>query len=48
MASKSDRFLCSLCNSDSETLAALQKVETVVRTQQHCLDADKFPMFWDG
>ena len=32
-------------NSDSEILAALQTVETVVRTQIHRLDADKFPMF---
>ena len=35
-------------NSDSEILTAFQKVETVVRTQRHCLHADKFPMFWDG
>ena len=41
------------CNSDCEILAALQTVETVVRTQRHRLDADKFPMFsvgwtWQG
>ena len=31
------------CNSDSEMLAALQTKETVVRTQRHRLDGDKFP-----
>ena len=42
------------CNSDPEIiLAALKTVETVVRTQRHHLDADKFPMFsvawtWQG
>ena len=43
------------CSSDSETiiLAALQTVETVVRTQRHRLDAEKFLMFsvgwtWQG
>ena len=37
-------------NSDYEILAALQTmtVETVVRTQRHPLDADKFPMFSGG
>ena len=40
-------------NSDSEILAALQTMETVVRTQRHRLDADRFPMFsvgwtWQG
>ena len=33
---------------DSEILAALQTVETVVRTQRYCLDAHKFPMFSGG
>ena len=36
------------CNSDSEILAALQTVETVVPTQRYRLDADKFPMFSVG
>ena len=36
------------CDSDSETLVALQTVETVVRTQRHRLDADKFPMLLVG
>ena len=36
------------CNLDSETLAALQIVEIVVRTQRHRLDADNFPMFSVG
>ena len=35
-------------SSDSEVLTALQTVETVVRTQRHRLDADKFPMFSVG
>ena len=40
-------------NSDSEILEALQTmtVETVVCTQTHRLDTDKFPMFsvgWTG
>ena len=35
-------------NSDSEILAALQTVETVVRTQRHRLGADKFPIFSGG
>ena len=34
------------CNSDSEIMAALQTVETLVRTQRNRLDVDKFPMFW--
>ena len=33
---------------DSEILASLQTVETVVRTQRYCLDAHKFPMFSGG
>ena len=47
--------LLQIFTSDSEILAAvLQRVETtVVRTQRHRLDADKFPMFsvggtWQG
>ena len=38
------------CNSDSEKLAALQTVETVVRTstQRHRIDADTFQMFSVG
>ena len=36
------------CNSDSEILAAFQTVETVVHTQIHRLEADKFPMFSVG
>ena len=36
------------CNSDSETLAALQTAKTVLCTQRHRLDADKFPMFSVG
>ena len=41
------------CNSDYEIPAALQAVETVVRTPRPGLDADKFPMFsvgwtWQG
>ena len=33
------------CNPDSEQLAALYGVETVVRTQIYRLDADKFSIF---
>ena len=33
------------CNSDSYILAALQTVGTVLCTQRHRLDADRFPMF---
>ena len=41
------------CNSDSEMLAALQTVETVIRTQKPRVDAGTFPMFsvgwnWQG
>ena len=36
------------CNSDSEILAVLQTVETVVRTQRNCVDADEFPMLSGG
>ena len=41
------------CNSDSEILAALQTVETVVCTQRHRLHTDTFPMLsvgwtWQG
>ena len=36
------------CNSDSEMLAALRTVETVVRTQKHRFDADMFPVFSGG
>ena len=40
-------------NSDSEILAALQTVGSVVRTQRHRLDADRFSMLsgdwtWQG
>ena len=38
-------FFSVACNSDSEILSALQTVETVVHTQRHRLDADKFPTF---
>ena len=44
-------FICSLYEVfilDSEMLAALQTVETVVRTQRYLLDADKFTMFSVG
>ena len=40
--------LSAACNSDFEILIALQTVETIVRTQRHRLDADKFPMFSGG
>ena len=36
------------CKSDYEVLASLETVETVVRTQKHRLEADKFPMFSVG
>ena len=36
------------CSSGSDVLAALQAIETVVRTQRHHLDADKFLMFSVG
>ena len=36
------------CNSVFEMLAALQTVETAVRTQKHRLDAEKFPIFSGG
>ena len=36
------------CDSDSDILAVLQTVETVVRTQIHRLDFDKFQMFSIG
>ena len=36
------------CKSDSEILASLETVETVVRTQKHRLEADKFPIFSVG
>ena len=36
------------CDSDSEILAVLQTVKTVVRTQRHRFDADKFPMLSCG
>ena len=36
------------CNSNSATLAALQTVETVLRTQRPRVDADKVPMFSVG
>ena len=35
-------------NSDFETLAALQMVGTVLRTQRDRLDGDKFPIFSGG
>ena len=36
------------CKSDYEILASLETVETVVRTQKHRLEADKFPIFSVG
>ena len=36
------------CNSDAEIFAAIQRVETVVRTQRHLLDAGMFPMLSVG
>ena len=36
------------CNSDVETLATLQPVDAVVRTQRHHLGICKFPMFSGG
>ena len=36
------------CKSDSEILVSLETVETVVRTQKHRLEADKFPIFSVG
>ena len=36
------------CNSDSEILVSLQRVEPVVRTQRHRLDAYKVPVFSGG
>ena len=49
MGNTLDSLLCAVaCNSDFELLAALQSVKTVVRTQRHRFDADKFPMFSGG
>ena len=36
------------CKSDYEILASLETVETVVRTQKHRLETDKFPIFSVG
>ena len=41
-------LIACINNSDYEILAALQTVETVVRTQRYRLDVDKFPMFSVG
>ena len=42
------QFFYVACNSDFEILTALQTIETVVRTQIHRFDADKFPSFSIG
>ena len=53
MGSTSDNLLCSLLviqflNYWQHSRKSLQTVETVVRTQTHRLDADKFPTFSVG